>query len=48
MNYSWSGNVRELQNAVERALILSQGKPLAFDDIGEPAKKVASMDASNK
>jgi transcriptional regulator with GAF, ATPase, and Fis domain len=34
MNYSWPGNVRELQNVVERALILSGGKPLAFEDIG--------------
>ena len=26
-----SGNVRELQNAVERAVILAQGGPLQFD-----------------
>ena len=29
--YSWPGNVRELQNVVERAVILSGGRPLAFD-----------------
>ena len=40
INYSWPGNVRELQNAVERSLILSQGKPLTFDNIGEPAQKM--------
>ncbi|MFH0786188.1 MAG: sigma 54-interacting transcriptional regulator [Pseudomonadota bacterium] len=31
--YPWPGNVRELENVVERALILSQGKPLTFDDL---------------
>jgi DNA-binding NtrC family response regulator len=31
--------VRELQNAVERALIRSGGHPLDFGDLGEIAKK---------
>ena len=29
--HSWDGNIRELQNAVERAVILAQGGPLRFD-----------------
>jgi len=30
-NYDWPGNVREMQNLIERALILAQGGPLRFD-----------------
>lgn len=37
---TWPGNVRELQNSVERAVILSQGRPLQFD-VGDPARTVA-------
>lgn len=30
-NYPWPGNIRELQNVVERAVIISQGGPLRID-----------------
>ncbi len=29
--HDWPGNIRELQNAIERAVILSRGGPLQFD-----------------
>jgi transcriptional regulator with GAF, ATPase, and Fis domain len=34
--YSWPGNIRELQNVIERAVILSRGGPLRFQ-LEEPA-----------
>jgi len=36
MAYQWRGNVRELENAVERALILSRGDPLTFNNHQPP------------
>jgi transcriptional regulator with GAF, ATPase, and Fis domain len=30
-NYDWPGNIRELRNAIERAVILAQGGALEFD-----------------
>jgi transcriptional regulator with GAF, ATPase, and Fis domain len=30
-SYDWPGNVRQLQNVIERSIILSQGGPLTFD-----------------
>jgi len=34
MDYHWPGNIRELENAVERSLILDQGEHLFFKEIG--------------
>jgi transcriptional regulator with GAF, ATPase, and Fis domain len=30
-NYAWPGNIRELQNVIERAVIISQGGSLRLD-----------------
>jgi len=29
--YDWPGNIRELRNVIERAVILAQGGPIAFE-----------------
>ena len=31
--YNWPGNIRELQNLIERALILNRGESLTFPDL---------------
>lgn len=33
--YTWPGNIRELQNIIERAVILSQGETLVIEGLGE-------------
>jgi formate hydrogenlyase transcriptional activator len=44
MSYPWPGNIRELQNVLERAVVLSAGPTLRLDkDLGPVA---ASQDAS--
>jgi chemotaxis protein methyltransferase CheR len=37
--YSWPGNIRELENVVERALILSSGSTLAIDPMFAGARR---------
>ncbi|MBV6823434.1 sigma 54-interacting transcriptional regulator [Pseudomonas sp. PD9R] len=39
-NYSWPGNIRELQNVIERALITSNGADLNLDLPDEPKNTV--------
>lgn len=42
INYQWSGNVRELENAIERAVIISAGRQIELDDLPEAISKTAS------
>jgi transcriptional regulator with GAF, ATPase, and Fis domain len=36
-NYDWPGNIRELQNVIERSVILARGGALRFDDLPRAA-----------
>jgi len=49
MSYEWPGNVRQLENVVERALAFSQGRPqIEVSDLGPEIQKLtASADAPN-
>ena len=42
VNYPWPGNIRELQNVIERAVVLTQGATLALDHDLRAASVVAS------
>lgn len=33
-SYGWPGNIRELQNTIERAVIMSQNRRISLDDLG--------------
>ena len=45
MSRDWPGNVREIENAVERAMILSGGKPLSFEFLEFPFSKKSLVDS---
>jgi DNA-binding NtrC family response regulator len=46
MGYSWPGNIRELQNTIEKAVILSETSVIKPDDIYlRPATEIKSLDA---
>ena len=41
VNYDWLGNVRELENAIERAVIIASGRQIELDDLPEAISKKA-------
>ena len=41
VNYEWQGNVRELENAIERAVIIASGRQIELDDLPEAISKKA-------
>ena len=43
-NYSWSGNVRELQNTIERAVILTDGKQIELRNLNFAFQRPSTFD----
>jgi two-component system, NtrC family, response regulator AtoC len=46
--YSWLGNVRELQNVIERSLILSGGEPITEEILGLPSGPSTAVAGSDQ
>ena len=42
INYDWPGNVRQLENAIERAVIIASGRQIELDDLPETISQSAS------
>ncbi len=40
MHYNWPGNIRELQNVIERMIVLARGETVGADDLPEPIHSV--------
>lgn len=45
-NFPWMGNVRELENAVERMVVLSDGEKLSVDDLPENIRYPQNTDGN--
>ena len=41
ITYEWLGNVRELENAIERAVIIASGRQIELEDLPEAISKIA-------
>jgi Nif-specific regulatory protein len=48
LRYNWPGNIRELENAIERAMLLTEGATIVASDLrlGEAVTTAADSDAS--
>lgn len=47
MNHAWTGNVRELQNCIERAVILSEGREIYPEHLGIRLREGEGISVSN-
>ena len=47
MNHHWPGNIRELANIIERALITNMGEPLDFSELQPAVSPVESAGSIN-
>lgn len=46
-NYDWPGNIRELQNAIQRLVILSEGKRITLSDLPKEIVKYKNRPSSD-
>ena len=47
-DYSWPGNIRELENSIERVVILSQGDEIGLDDLPSEVRTGAAAAAPRR
>ncbi len=48
MNHEWKGNIRELQNVIERAIIFAEGDQIKISDIGLAGPAAISLDRGSE
>lgn len=46
VGYTWKGNIRELENTIERAMILAEGDLISVEDLPHDIRQAAPLDPS--